>query len=239
MTPIKQKKEIRENLTEKNDSGKNIFPRIVKTIVVEGNIGCGKSTFSQYLSKNPNVEIYPEPLQRWRNVNGNNLLQMFYSNPVQYAFPFQLYAALTMLETHKKTSLKPFKIMERSILSIKNCFIEDLKQSEIIEPVMADVLNEWISFVEKNSPINIDCIVYLRASPETLMKRIHKRNRPEEANLTIDQLYKMNVFYEKLIQNHRGCKIIEINAEIDESSIEIEYQKIEEELQFDETKNLL
>lgn len=231
MVTLKRKRKNRQKVKEKRDLGSITIPQITKTIIVEGNIGCGKSTLLQYLSRNPNVEIHPEPVHRWRDVNGNNLLQMLYSNPEKYAFPFQLYAALTMLETHKKRSTKPIKIMERSILSIKHCFIESLKQSLTIEPVMGDVLNEWLSFFERDSPINIDCIVYLRVNPETAMERIKKRNRPEEANITIEQLYKMHELYEQMIQNHSSCKIIEVDANVDENSIEIEYQQIEKELQ--------
>lgn len=104
--------DILESFPKKEIAKKKLFSPIVKTIAVEGNVGCGKSTFLQYLSKNPNVEIYPESVERWRNINGINLLQLMYSNPRKYAFPFQLYATLTMLETHEKKSSKPFKIME-------------------------------------------------------------------------------------------------------------------------------
>lgn len=71
----------------------DLKPSIPKTIVVEGNIGSGKSTLLQYFSRNEKVEIHHEPVQQWQNVNGINLFQMMYSNPEQYGFPFQIYAA--------------------------------------------------------------------------------------------------------------------------------------------------
>ena len=52
------------------------------TVVVEGNIGCGKTTFLDYFSKfSDRVEVLTEPVDRWRNVNGHNLLQLMYENP--------------------------------------------------------------------------------------------------------------------------------------------------------------
>lgn len=217
-------------MQKKNNLNNNEISQISKTIVVEGNIGCGKSTLLKYLSRNPNFEIYPEPVHLWQDMRGNNLLQMFYSNPEKYSFTFQLYAALTMFETHKKISSKRVKIMERSILSIKHCFIESLKENGVMEPIMSDVLKEWLSFIERDSPINIDCIVYLRSSPETIMERIKKRNRTEEANITIDQLSILHKFYEEFIQNHSQCRVIKINADVAESAMEFEYQKIENEI---------
>ena len=56
------------------------------TVVVEGNIGCGKTTFLDYFSKfSDRVEVLTEPVDRWRNVNGHNLLQLMYENPSRSA----------------------------------------------------------------------------------------------------------------------------------------------------------
>lgn len=43
-------------------------------IAVEGNIGSGKSTFLSYCETKSYIEVYPEPLDKWRNVKGDNLL---------------------------------------------------------------------------------------------------------------------------------------------------------------------
>lgn len=208
----------------------DLKPSIPKTIVVEGNIGSGKSTLLQYFSRNEKVEIHHEPVQQWQNVNGINLFQMMYSNPEQYGFPFQIYAALTMLQTHLKASTKPVKMMERSVLSVKNCFIENLRENNTIEPVLIDVMNEWLSFHQENFPVKIDYIIYLRTNPETLIKRIQKRGRHEEKNVTIEHLRQIHLLYEKWLTNYSddNCKIIVINADVDESQIQIEYQRIED-----------
>lgn len=43
-------------------------------VSVEGNIGSGKSTFLNYCSTKPGIDVHPEPIEKWRNVNGENLL---------------------------------------------------------------------------------------------------------------------------------------------------------------------
>ena len=59
------------------------------TVVVEGNIGCGKTTFLDHFSKHSErVEVLTEPVERWRDVNGHNLLQLMYEDPSRYIFIF-------------------------------------------------------------------------------------------------------------------------------------------------------
>lgn len=43
-------------------------------ISVEGNIGSGKSTFLSFCADRGDIETYPEPVERWKNVGGENLL---------------------------------------------------------------------------------------------------------------------------------------------------------------------
>lgn len=49
-------------------------PRAKFTVCVEGNIGSGKSTLLQYFSKYNDVEVQEEPVEKWRDVRGHNLL---------------------------------------------------------------------------------------------------------------------------------------------------------------------
>ena len=52
------------------------------TVIVEGNIGCGKTTFLEHFSRfEKRVEVLTEPVDRWRNANGHNLLELMYKDP--------------------------------------------------------------------------------------------------------------------------------------------------------------
>ena len=52
------------------------------TMIVEGNIGSGKSTFLRHFSKlSKSVDIITEPVDKWRNLNSQNMLQMMYDDP--------------------------------------------------------------------------------------------------------------------------------------------------------------
>ena len=73
------------------------------TVVVEGNIGSGKTTFLQHFNKfSEDVEILAEPVDKWRNASGHNLLQMMYEDPCRWSLAFQTYVQLTMVQNHTK-----------------------------------------------------------------------------------------------------------------------------------------
>ena len=70
------------------------------TVVVEGNIGSGKTTFLEHFSAKDIVEVVTEPVEEWRNVGGHNLLQLMYENPSRWSHIFQSYVQLTMTKNH-------------------------------------------------------------------------------------------------------------------------------------------
>jgi len=75
-------------------------------LAIEGNIGAGKSTFLEYLSKKfpGRINIYTEPVHKWRNVSNVNLFDLMYKDPKRYGFIFQSYVQLTMLQMHSEIS---------------------------------------------------------------------------------------------------------------------------------------
>jgi hypothetical protein len=70
------------------------------TFCVEGNVGAGKSTYLSMINdigKCNEIQVVQEPVEQWRNVNGENLLERFYRDPKRYAFTFQQYVLLTRI----------------------------------------------------------------------------------------------------------------------------------------------
>ena len=90
------------------------------TVTVEGNIGAGKTTFLDRFSPaaGDDVDVLPEPVDRWRDVNGHNLLAMMYEDPARHSLLFQTYVQLTMFQQHNAECSKQAKILERSLFRI-------------------------------------------------------------------------------------------------------------------------
>jgi hypothetical protein len=78
-------------------------PRL--TFCVEGNVGSGKSTWLDMVKTDvlngvhqdvhELIEVVPEPVDQWQNLQGDNLLELFYNDPARYAFTFQQYVLFT------------------------------------------------------------------------------------------------------------------------------------------------
>lgn len=103
------------------------FIEFSQKILVEGNIGSGKTTFLKQFEHTLNATILPEPVDRWSSIGGrHNLLTLMYEQPAKYALALQTYVQLTMLQNHRQDVPTQFKLMERSLYSARYCFVENL-----------------------------------------------------------------------------------------------------------------
>lgn len=200
----------------------NKFFKMMKTICVEGNIGCGKTTFLNYLKNyNDKFCILPEPIDKWRNCNGTNLLNLLYTKHDCWAFPFQNYVMLTMMKHHKHLTTKPIKVLERSIHSARYCFVEILKKQ--LHPGMYSILDEYYNYFKADA--NVDLIIYMCTSPNIAYERIIKRSRDEEKNITIEYLQELHDLHEIWINNNTSTPVLVLNANLTLNNIEKEYER--------------
>jgi len=176
------------------------------TVLVEGNIGSGKTTFLEHFNKfNEEVEIMLEPVERWRCLNGHNLLQMMYEDPSRWSLAFQTYVQLTMVQNHTKTSEKSVKLMERSLYSAKYCFVENLKKSGKMPLSEYEVLTSWFQFLLSCPQVDlgVDLIVYMRTDPDVALSRVKKRSRGEEHLIAEEYIRDLHYLHEDWLVH--GC----------------------------------
>nr|AKH40320.1 putative deoxynucleoside kinase protein [Kallithea virus] len=201
------------------------------TIVVEGNISSGKSTFLKYLEKyEDTMVLIPEPIEKWRNVNGENLLENMYNDAAAWGPSFQSYVLFTMIQSHLLDTNGVCKVMERSCHSSFHCFTKYLYDRKFIEPAKYSILKTWYDF--NNSIFNLDVhlTIYIRTSPEVIYERMCKRGRSEEVNVTLEQLTRMHNIYENWLLGPNSSfkgRIILLNGDLDMDEIQNEYTRIE------------
>ena len=65
------------------------------TVLVEGNVGSGKSSFLDIMESWPGVTVFQEPVDVWRNVGGQNLFNDMISQPTRWTTTFQLFSTMT------------------------------------------------------------------------------------------------------------------------------------------------
>ncbi|XP_023333182.1 deoxynucleoside kinase [Eurytemora carolleeae] len=184
------------------------------------------------LPKFDGVCVLKEPVDKWRNVNGHNLLQLMYQDPKRYAMPFQSNVQLTMLELHNKKTSKSIKLMERSIFSARYCFVENLYRSEVIEASEFEVLSQWFEYVVNSSDIDleVDLVVYLRTEPEKALDRIKARGRGEENSIPLQYLQELHRLHDEWLLESKfkvPAPVVVINANQDKELMLAEYNKLE------------
>ena len=53
-------------------------------ITIEGNIAAGKSTLLKYLDNVKDCQIVWEPIDSWKDIGNQNLLNLMYTDPKQF-----------------------------------------------------------------------------------------------------------------------------------------------------------
>lgn len=200
------------------------------TVLVEGNIGAGKSHFLSRFNSLPGVDILQEPVDRWRNLAGHNLLELMYQDPANHWLAFQRYADLTRLEQHSYVGQR-VKLMERSLFSARYCFVENLRHQDRIHDSEYQVLVAWFNFLVKNPELGLgaDLIVYLQTSPEVAYARLKARKRGEEHLIHLDYLKALHELHEDWLLRERfprPAPVLVLDANKDYKDMESDFQNV-------------
>ena len=231
-----------------NPSPKLMTPKVHPrpfTVIVEGNIGSGKTTFLSHFSRhiapsNVSVDILTEPVDKWRNIEGHNLLQLMYEDPSRWSLAFQSYAQLTMMQNHVKKTNAPVKLMERSIYSGRRCFIENLYRTGKLPGSEYSVLDEWFRFLTSGGTLcpfdlGVDLVVYLRTTPEVAWERVRARARSEEMVIPIEYLRVLHELHEEWLmsevnQSKVPAKVLVVDADQDINEVPERFTEYVEEI---------
>jgi len=186
------------------------FPKF--TVAVEGNIGSGKSTLLQRLNDGGEHQIVEEPVGKWQHVTSGedgNLMARMYENPDRWAYMFQSYVLLTMMEAHETEQTKRIKVMERTVLSARYCFFENLRRSDppMIDGLEYECLKRWFDWLIQREETKVDLIVYLRTDAEVCMERLKKRARSEEAGVPMSYLDALEKLHDEWLTSSPGDRI--------------------------------
>jgi deoxyadenosine/deoxycytidine kinase len=170
----------------------------MKVYVVEGNIGSGKSTFIEEISKiRSNVIVIQEPVEQWYAIKDENNVSIFshyYKNPEKFAFMFQMNVLSSRISAIRDAYAKnpqSVLIFERSIMTDKNVFVHTLHESGILSYIELQVFNSIYDNVVKMlsfESFEIDRIIYLQCQPLIAHERIRKRKRIGEDGISLQYI---------------------------------------------------
>lgn len=175
-----------------------------KSLVIEGNVGAGKSTFLKLLSSHLDIHPVFEPHQRWQDVEGENLLDKFYKETKRWSYTFQSYAFVSRAvehDAHIKKSEKPVLVLERSVFSDRYCFAKNLFEMGMMNELEWQLYQEWFSWLVYQYVTLPTGFIYLQTDPNICYERMRRRSRSEEGAVSLDYLNMLHGKHEDWLVN--------------------------------------
>ena len=163
-------------------------------ITIEGNIGAGKTTLANLLSKHYNARLILEEFA------DNPFLPKFYENPGQYAFPLELFFMAERFKQQK--DLLQQKDLFQSITISDYLFTKSLLFAKINLSEEEFRLYQRLFDILYQQLIQPDILIYLHAPVNKLQQNIKKRNRSYEQNIADDYLFSIQETYTHYIKQH-------------------------------------
>jgi deoxyadenosine/deoxycytidine kinase len=178
-----------------------------KHIAVAGNIGAGKTTLTEMLSK------HYRWIPHFEDVDQNPYLFDFYEDMPRWSFNLQIYflnSRLTqLLEISRGTETV---IQDRTIYEDANIFAPNLHEMGLMSK--RDYDNYYDFFQTLRQMVQPpDLLIYLQASVPTLVGQIQKRGREYEENIRLDYLKRLNEYYNKWIDSYKEGPLLIVNVD--------------------------
>jgi len=178
-----------------------------KYIAVEGPIGVGKTSFAKTLAEALSAHLMLE------NSDENPFLPEFYRNRSKLALQTQLYFLVSRYQ--QQTRLLTHDLFMQKIVT-DYTFDKDRLFAQINLNDREMYLYDKISELMARSLPQPDLVIYLQASTENLLARIHKRGIPYEKSIDVGYLTELNEAYNFFFFNYdKGPLLVVQTDEID------------------------
>jgi deoxyadenosine/deoxycytidine kinase len=178
-----------------------------KHIAIAGNIGAGKTTLTEMLSK------HYRWIPQFEDVDHNPYLMDFYEDMPRWSFNLQIYFLNSrlnqLLEIHRGTETI---IQDRTIYEDANIFAPNLHDMGLMSK--RDFENYYRFFQTLKTMVQPpDLLIFLKSSVPNLVGQIQKRGREYEENIRLDYLKKLNELYNKWIDAYKEGPLLIIDVD--------------------------
>ena len=177
-------------------------------IAIAGNIGSGKTTLTEMLTKRYDARSYLEE-------SNNPYIGDFYENMNRWSFNLQIYflgsrirQTMEMLSDASACDI----IQDRTVYEDAHIFAGNLHEMGLMSTRDFDTYMGIFRLVTELIP-KPDLLIYLRASVPTLISQIRKRGREYEMNIDENYLKRLNDKYNYWIDNLYGGEVLVIDKD--------------------------
>jgi deoxyadenosine/deoxycytidine kinase/NTP pyrophosphatase (non-canonical NTP hydrolase) len=174
---------------------------VAYSIVVEGVIGVGKTTLARYLQQELDAKLILERFEE------NPFLSDFYADRAAFAFQTQIFFLLSRYQQQQTiANLSPpivtdYLFAKDHIFAQLNLEGDELATYEGVYRALADKIP---------TP---DLVIYLKATPPTLMRRIALRDRPYERDMDQGYISNLSDAYDNFFASYDESPLLTIDAD--------------------------
>ena len=188
-------------------------------ITIEGNIGAGKTSLAERLSKDYNGRLV---LEQFAN---NPFLPSFYENPQRFGFPLELFFMAERFQQMKDTTGVKDIFYKRTVCDY--LFVKSLLFAKVnLTEEEFKLYQRLFSIIQPNLP-EPEILIYLHNPVDKLLDNISKRGRDYEKNISADYLKQIEDTYFEYFRSPLNYPVIILNAQnLDFVNSQSDYQKI-------------
>ncbi len=198
-------------------------------IVIEGNIGAGKTTLASMIASDFNAKLI---LERFAD---NPFLPKFYNDPARYSFPLELSFLADRYGQLKDELMEQDLFMSFTVADYY--FMKSLVFSSQTLEKDEFSLYRQLFYIIYNSLPKPDLYVYLHLPPEQLLRNIASRGREYEKSITAEYLTGIQESYFSFFRQNPGNRYLVLDtSNIDFVANHEDYLRVKEVI-FSDTVN--
>jgi deoxyadenosine/deoxycytidine kinase len=173
-------------------------------IVVEGPIGCGKTSLANKLAQRLNATTLLE------DAAANPFLPQFYRDMRRHALPTQLFFLFQRVA--QLEGLKQPDLFAKPTVADFTLAKDPLFARLTLDDAEYQLYRQIFEHVKPQAPTP-DLVIYLQASVNTLVSRVKKRGNPIETAIDEDYLRRLSEAYTRYFYNYDESPLLIVNSE--------------------------
>jgi len=181
-----------------------MLPEYYRYIAVEGPIGVGKTSLARRLAAQLDAELVLE------DADDNPFLTRFYEDRHRHALPAQLFFLLARSEQARQIGQRALfaPITVTDYLLEKDPLFAKLN----LDSAEYDLYQRLYQGLQPPASAP-DLVIYLQASPATLMERVRRRGRSHERGLSEAYLADLARGYSEFFYHYDAAPVLIVNSE--------------------------